>query len=121
MELTDRQGNTMSWSIIADVSSWGSASKYSTFAGGDSPFAVFTNPEVKDGSVCVIVKESYGNALLPYLVDHYSTVYEIDYRYWDGNIVDFVNEKKADDLIFANNMSMLRSVYLIGMLEEIIK
>ncbi|MBR5253286.1 MAG: hypothetical protein IKV39_05365 [Clostridia bacterium] len=121
MELTDRQGNTMAWSIIADVSSWGSASKYSTFAGGDSPLAVFTNPEVKDGSVCVIVKESYGNALLPYLVDHYSTVYEIDYRYWDGNIVDFVNEKKADDLIFANNMSMLRSVYLIGMLEEIIK
>lgn len=121
MEITDRQGNTMPWSIIADVSSWGAASKYSTFAGGDSPFAVFTNPEVKDGSVCVIVKESYGNALLPYLVDHYSTVYEIDYRYWEGNIVDFVTEKRADDLIFANNMSMLRSVYLIGMLAEIIE
>lgn len=121
MELTDRQGNTMAWSIIADVSSWGIGSKYSTFAGGDSPFAVFTNPEVKDGSVCIIVKESYGNALLPYLVDHYSTVYEIDYRYWEGNIIDFAKEKRADDLIFANNMSMLRSSYLIGMLAEIIK
>ncbi|MBE6625877.1 MAG: hypothetical protein E7628_01670 [Ruminococcaceae bacterium] len=121
LEITDRQGNTMPWSIIADVSSWSSATKYSTFAGGDSPFAVFKNPEVKDGSVCVIVKESYGNALLPYLVDHYSTIYEIDYRYWEGNLLDFVKEKQADDLIFANNMSMLRSVYLIGILEEIVK
>ncbi|MBP3377648.1 MAG: hypothetical protein J6L96_02765 [Clostridia bacterium] len=121
MQYTDRQGNTYNWSIIADVSSWGAGSKYSTFAGGDSPFAVFTNPEVKDGSVCIIVKESYGNALLPYLVDHYSTVYEIDYRYWEGNLIEFAEEHKADDLIFANNMSMLRSVYLIGMLEEIIK
>ncbi len=119
MQYTDRQGNTVNWSIIADVSGWSSASKYSTFAGGDSPFAVFTNPEVKDGSVCINVKESYGNALLPYLVDHYSTVYEIDYRYWEGDLIDFAKEKQADDLIFANNMSMIRSVYLIGMLREI--
>ena len=105
----------MPWSIIADVSSWGAASKYSTFAGGDSPFAVFTNPEVKDGSVCVIVKESYGNALLPYLVDHYSTVYEIDYRYWEGNIVDFVTETLRRT--GGTNMAIAGQARLLGLPE----
>lgn len=119
MRYTDREGNTYNWNIITDVSSWETSSKYSTFAAGDNPIAVFTNPEVTDGSVCVIAKESYGNALLPYLVDHYSTVYEIDYRYWDGNIIDLVTEKNADDLIFANNLSMIRSNYLIGLLAGI--
>lgn len=120
MQYTDWDGVVRSWSIIADVSSWSPSSKYSTFAGGDSPFAEFTNPDVTDGSVCIVVKESYGNALLPYLVDHYSKIYEIDYRYWKGDLIEFAREHEADDLIFANNMSMIRSEYLIGRLNEII-
>ena len=120
MTYTDKKGDTYNWSIIMDVSGWKASTKYSTFAGADNPFAVFTNPDVTDGSVCVIVKESYGNALLPYLVDHYSTIYEIDYRYWNGNLIDFAAEKNADDLIFANNLSMIGSSLLIGKLAEIV-
>ncbi len=119
MRYTDRKGKTYDWSIVMDVSNWKVSSKYSAFAAGDNPISVFQNPEVTDGSVCVIVKESYGNALLPYLVDHYSTIYEIDYRYWSGNLVDFAGEKGAQDLIFANNLSMIRSNYLIGLLAGI--
>ena len=120
MTYTDKKGDTYNWSIIMDVSDWKASVKYSTFAGADNPFAVFTNPDVTDGSVCVIVKESYGNALLPYLVDHYSTIYEIDYRYWNGNLIDFAAEKNADDLIFANNLSMIGSSLLIGKLAGIV-
>lgn len=120
MTFTDKNGNTYDWNIITDVSGYNASVKYSTFAGADNPFAVFTNLDVTDGSVCVIVKESYGNALLPYLVDHYSTIYEIDYRYWEGNLIDFALEKEADDLIFANNLSMISSNLLIGKMAEII-
>ena len=121
MAFTDKNGNTYNWDIIADVTNWKSSAKYSTFAGADNPFAVFTNPDVTDGSVCIVVKESYGNALLPYLVDHYSTVYEIDYRYWKGDLIDFAMEKAADDLLFANNLSMIRSNFLVGKLADIIR
>lgn len=120
MTFTDKKGDTYDWNIIMDVSGWKASTKYSTFAGADNPFAVFTNPDVTDGSVCVIVKESYGNALLPYLVDHYNTIYEIDYRYWNGNLIDFAVEKNADDLIFANNLSMIGSNLLIGKLAGIV-
>ena len=121
MEYTDQKGQTFSWPIISDVTDWPSSTKYSTFAGADNPMSVFHNPEVTDGSVCVVVKESYGNALMPYLVDHYSTIYEIDYRYWNGDLVSFTKEKQADDLIFANNLSMIGSNYLIGELAKIVK
>ena len=120
MTFTDKNGDSYNWKIIMDVSGWKASAKYSTFAGADNPFAVFTNPDVTDGSVCVIVKESYGNALLPYLVDHYSTIYEIDYRYWNGDLIGFALEKEADDLIFANNLSMISSNLLIGKLAGII-
>ena len=106
--------------IIANVEGWGQGAKYSTFAGADNPLTVFTNPEVTDGSVCIVVKESYGNAFMPYIVDHYSTVYEIDYRYWKGNLVDFARQVGATDIIFANNIGMVRSSYLVGLLDKIV-
>ena len=73
-----------------------------------------------DGSVLVVVKESYGNALMPYLVDHYSVIYEIDYRYWQGDIVDFALSVGATDLLFTNNLTMISAGVLVGMLSNII-
>ncbi len=119
LEITGSDGSLQPWNIITDVSDWKASSKYNTFAGSDSPLAIFKNPDITDGSVCVVVKESFGNALLPYLVDHYSTIYEIDYRYWEGSLADFAAEKGANDLIFANNLSMIRSNFLIGKLANI--
>ena len=90
--------------------------KYNTFAGGDNPITVYKNPNVTDGSVGVVVKDSFGNALMPYMVDHYSTLYELDYRYWEGNLADFCKEVGAKDLTIANNMSMIRAAVLVAYL-----
>jgi hypothetical protein len=61
---------------------------------------------------------------MSYVVDHYSTVYEIDYRHWNDpsgrNLVQFAKDVGATDILFANNIGMIRSDYLIGMLDRII-
>ena len=120
MYFTDSKGNRYSWNIIMDVSSNSADSKYYTYAASDQPFAEFYNPDVTDESVAIVVKESFGNVLMSYLVDHYSTVYEIDYRYWSGDLVAFAQEVGADDIIFANNIGMIRSNYLVGLLDRIV-
>ena len=120
MVFTDTNGNRISWPVIADGDTYGSSGKYLIFAAGDQPIAEFTNPKVTDGSVAIVVKESFGNAMMSYFPDHYSTVYEVDYRYWEGDLVDFAREVGATDIIFANNIGMVRSSYLIGLLDRII-
>jgi hypothetical protein len=113
-------GEMVEYPIIADATNWKENSKYLCFAAGDQPYIEFYNPDVYDGSVLVVIKESYGNALMPYLVDHYSVVYEIDYRYWQGDIVDFALSVGATDLLFANNLTMISAGVLVGMLSNII-
>ncbi len=117
--ITD-QNKKVDYPIIQDVSDWGSDCKYLCFAGADQPYAEFHNPEVTDGSKLIVIKESYGNAMLPLLVDHYSVVYEIDYRYWKGNLVDFAREVGADDILFANNVGMISTGILVGSMSRII-
>lgn len=100
-------GSEQKWNVIMDVNGWEKGTMYSTFVGGDKPMAVIENPNVTDGSSCVVMKESYGNAFIPFLVDHYSTIYIIDYRYSQVNILDFVQNKKVDDFICINNISLI--------------
>ena len=120
LKYTTTEGKTNSWKVIWDVESYGASMKYSTFIAGDNPFTKIENEDLKDGSSCVVVKESFGNALVPFLVDHYEKIYVIDYRYWQGDLTEFASENNIDDLYFFNNLSMIRSDYLVGKLAQIV-
>ncbi len=121
MQFTDRKGNTMSWPVVKDVSSWKKESLYSAFIGGDNPFTEIHNKSITDGSSCVVVKESFGNAFVPFLVSHYETVYVVDYRYYQDDFIRFVTENGVDDVIFINNMSATRSTNLMTFVDDLIK
>jgi len=116
----DTNGNRYAWQVISDVSGIGSNGKFLCFAAADQPYAEFHNENVTDDSVLIVVKESYGNVLMSYVVDHYSTVYEIDYRYWNGNLINFARQVGATDILFANNMTMISAGVLVGMMNRII-
>ncbi len=120
MKFTDRSGNTTNWPVVKDVSGWKKSSLYSAFIGGDNPFSVIKNTALSDGSSCVVVKESFGNAFVPFLVSHYETVYVVDYRYYNGNFCNFVLENEVDDVIFINNMSATRSSNLMAFIDDLI-
>lgn len=120
LRYTNQQGSKGSWDVIHDVSDYPDSIKYSTFIAGDNPYTRIKNENLPEGDVCVVVKESFGNAFVPYLTDHYSKIYVIDYRYWEGDVIKFAKEKNADDVIFINNLSMIRSDYLTGKLSQVV-
>lgn len=107
--------------VIVDSSNFGISAKYLAFMGGDKSYSVITNKNVKDDSVCVVVKESFGNAVVPYMADHYSKIYVVDYRYWSGSLSKLVKDNNVQEVFFMNNLSMTRNSYLVGKLSQLIK
>lgn len=120
-EYTENSGEVKSGHIIEDASSYAENLKYCSFIDGDNPYTVITNKKIKAGSSCMVLKESFGNAFVPFLADHYSKIYVIDYRYWQGNIAKLAKKKNVDDVIFCNNISMTRNAYLIGKLMQLVE
>ena len=102
--------------VIYDESDAAAGLKYGTFIMGDNPYTVIENPDLSDGSKCIVVKESFGNAFVPFLVDHYQTVYVIDYRYYSGSVSALAKANGVTDVIFANNLSAIRGSYQVGKL-----
>lgn len=120
MTYTDVDGNVVDYDIIHDVSDWNSDSKYNCFIAGDQPFEEIHNPNKNDGSSCVVIKESFGNAFVPFLVDHYENVYVVDYRYYPEGLTTLIQERNIKDVIFINNISAATTSSLVSNIMEIV-
>lgn len=107
MEYINQLGEQGHAQVINDVTNSNAGDKYSAFIHGDNPLTVIHNPHRSDGSACVLIKESYGNAFAPYLVDHYEDVYVVDYRHFEGSIAQLIEEYGVQDIIFLNNVMAL--------------
>jgi hypothetical protein len=90
--------------INTDFKSLG-AYKYSCFAWGDQRLEKITtdNP---NGREVLVIKDSYGSALIPFLVHNYSLIYVIDPKGFNSEgSLDFdaktlITDEKIDDVIF---------------------
>lgn len=101
--ISDGQGYDYTFPVVDDASEYTTGGKYSAFIGGDHALTTINNPSITDGSSCVVVKESYGNSFVPFLVDHYQTVYVVDYRYYPNDLTTFIRQNSVSDVIFLNN------------------
>ncbi|MDD7309101.1 MAG: DHHW family protein [Eubacteriales bacterium] len=90
--------------------------KYSMFISGDNPISHIVSDTIKNGRVCIVTKESYGNALVPFLTDHFEEIYVIDPRQFntDGkpslNLISFAKEHGATDVVCVNAAVLLPGI-----------
>jgi len=119
MAITGKDGKAFAWPLVNDTTSYPRDLKYCCFIGGDYPYTIVENNSLTNGKSCVVVKESFGNAFVPYLVDNYQTIHVIDYRYWNGSLASFVKEVGAEDVIYINNISVTRADMLVSHIERI--
>lgn len=108
----------INYHIVSNGDNLSAANKYLTFICGDHPLGVINNPAITDNSSCLVIKESFGNAMVAYLTQHYQNVYVVDYRYinqvFQGTLTQFVDERQIQDVMFINNISSTRSAALVG-------
>lgn len=75
--------------------------KYGIFLGGDSPWAKITT-EIKNGKKIAVIKDSYANAFIPFLLPHYEEIYIIDPREFNLDIFNFIKERNIQEVLFLN-------------------
>lgn len=82
----------------------GSPSAYCTFMGGDSR-TVSIHTTTAGNRRLLIMKDSYGNAIPGYLFASFEDIYVVDFRYFSGNIVNYVKRHHITDVLFVNNLN----------------
>lgn len=73
---------------------------YSGIFGGDSKI-VRIETDVDNGRKLAVLKDSYGNAEIPFYVGSFEEIYVIDVRWFDLNAIDFIKEHGVTDVLFS--------------------
>ena len=89
------------------------SNKYLCFIGGDTPVCIVESDV--QGPTCIVLKESYGNAFVPFLTSHYGRIIVIDPREFNQegkptlDLAAFAADQGVDDLIVINYPYMINS------------
>lgn len=98
-----------------------SAPGYSVFLGGDHPI-MRVRSSVQNGRRAILVKNSYGNAFAVHLVSHYQELVFIDYRTFQGSLLELLAESELPtDLLFMNGSLTSNSRTHSRMLLEVLR
>ncbi|MEG1779510.1 MAG: DHHW family protein, partial [Oscillospiraceae bacterium] len=101
--VTDKDADTWKASLYFEGAQPGS-NTYGTFLWGDNPFTTIINKEAQTNRKIAIVKESYGNAIVPYIAYNYSEVYVVDFRYYSENLKTLCEQNNINEVLFINGI-----------------
>lgn len=84
--------------------------KYSLFLDNLHSLIEITNENADSGRELVLIKDSYANSMVPFLVHHYKKIYVFDTRYYKQGVSEFIKEQPGvTDVLLLYNMNTLDS------------
>lgn len=106
MDITDENGTVNTFTSPYYQYATAGTLTYGVFITGDNPLTVLksSSENAETGSKIAVVKESYGNAFVPYLTYNYEEVHVIDFRHYTGNLETYCHENGIDEVLFLNGI-----------------
>lgn len=89
-------------SFFMNLDNTAPVSYYMVYMSGDDHI-VHLETDMHNGRRLCVIKDSYGNALIPWLTSSFEEIYVIDMRYFKLNAISFLREHGVTDVLFAMN------------------
>lgn len=94
---------------VWDLTNGEPSAKYNCFIAGDNNVTILTNDSVPGDSTCLVLKDSFGNPFVIYLMQHYHTVVVLDYRHVQYSLSRAVQEYQPQDVILMQSIGVSQS------------
>ncbi len=91
--------------VLYDRSYLAQKDKYSAFLGGNQPLCVLKNENIPDGGKLLLVRDSYSDALAPFLAQSFSEVHLMDLRYYRASAARYAAENGIDHIVALYSVS----------------
>jgi len=101
--------------VLYDYSRLETKDKYSMFFGGNTPLLQIKTGH--EGPKLLIIRDSYADAFIPFLFEHFSEIHAIDLRYNKSSVRDYIAEHGIDEVLISYGLSNFVSdanVFLLG-------
>ena len=82
-----------------DLSALETKDKYNVFQGGNHGIVEIENENAKNNKTLLILKDSFANSFVPFIVQDYSKIILLDERYVFISVSDYANQIKPDEIL----------------------
>lgn len=72
--------------------------QYSAFLGGNQPLCLIRNEALPEGDKLLLIRDSYADALAPFLAQRFSEVHLLDLRYYRMSAAQYAAEQGIDEI-----------------------
>lgn len=91
------------------VSAWAA---YSSFCGGDTGLQIITNNNSANDKKILLLRNSYGGAVSPYLSLICKELHIIDLRHYSGiSVLEYAKQMQADDVVFIYSRDAVKDTF----------
>jgi hypothetical protein len=94
--------------------------KYRIFLSGDRPWGQISN-EINNGLRIAVIKDSFGNAMIPFLLPHYQEIFIIDPRQFDQQLLSFIEKHKINEVLFVNNIGVTSDSSFSELIQKLVQ
>ncbi len=107
------------WPLLTDCTERETNAKYMVF-GTDFPMTHAENRSIPDAPNVLLIKDSFGNAVVPFMTQTFHNVYAIDYRkYYLAPVKDLIEQYDIDYVIFMPNLTATQATQGPGMIRRV--
>lgn len=98
----------------------GSPEPYAVYLKGNQPLTKIKTtglPDEMSERKLLVIKDSFGNSLIPFLVNHYEETIVIDLRYYNSSVRELIETEQITDICVVQNpaqMSKEKTLYKIN-------
>lgn len=78
--------------------------KYSAFLSSNNKLTKIINKDLKTNEKLLVIKDSYGNSLVPFLTQSFKEVHVVDLRYFDESIKSYIKENNISECLIIYNL-----------------
>lgn len=89
---------------LFEVDKLGIKDKYQVFMGGNHA-QVNIKTGAGTGRNLLLIKDSYGNCMVPMLTPHFDNIVVVDPRYFSGDIVEVMQTNRINEVLFLYNVN----------------
>lgn len=95
---------TVAKDSLFDMGKLESKDKYSIYLGGNHS-TIEINTDIKNEKSILIIKDSFANCFIPYIMNQFEKIYILDLRYYNQSLDAYMEEHKVTDILLLYSLS----------------
>ncbi len=92
--------------------------KYTFFLGGNQPLCVMNSEKEGADGKLLVIRDSFSDALAPFLTQNFSEIHYMDLRYYKGSVAQYVEQNRIDQVLVlysVDNFVTDSNLFVLGM------